>query len=97
MLTPILFGILFSLLRNFAFNSSDYWVYIHTRYDDKLFNLDRLRAKTKVTCVLLREMLFANYAALASHTNEGLQQLIDRFSKACNELENFKYLGSFEA
>ena len=56
-----------------------------TRHDGKLFNLKRLRAKTKVTCVLIREMLFADDAALVSHTQEGLQCLVDRFSKACKE------------
>ena len=41
--------------------------------------------KTKVTCVLIREMLFADDAALVSHTEEGLQCLMDRLSKACKE------------
>ncbi|KAI8493291.1 hypothetical protein Bbelb_292950 [Branchiostoma belcheri] len=45
----------------------------------------RLRAKTKVTRVLLRELLFANDAALASHTPDGLQRLMDSFSDACKE------------
>ena len=46
----------------------------------------RLRAKTKVTTsVLLREKLFADDAALASHTEAGLQVLMDRLSSAWKE------------
>lgn len=84
-LAPTLFGILFSLLLTYAFQSCTDGVYIHTRHDGKLYNLARLRAKTKTTRVLLREMLFADDAALASHTQGGLQRLIDRFSNACKE------------
>ena len=65
-LAPTLFGIFFSLLLNFAFQHSDEGVYLHTRIDAKLFNLSRLKAKAKVRTVLLREMLFADDAALTS-------------------------------
>ncbi|XP_038062349.1 uncharacterized protein LOC119732818 [Patiria miniata] len=84
-LAPTLFGIFFSLLLSFAFGSSPEGVYLPSRADGKLFNLARLRSKTKVTSVLLREMLFADDASLASHTETGLQQLVDRLSYACKE------------
>ena len=45
----------------------------------------RLRAKTKGRHVVIREMLFADDAALVTHTMEDLQQLIDRLSHACKE------------
>ena len=67
-LAPTLFGIFFSMLLQYAFKDCSEGVYIHTRADGKLFNIARLRAKTKVTEVLIREMLFADDAALASHT-----------------------------
>ena len=60
-------------------------VYLHTRADGKLFNLARLRAKTKVRHVVIREMLFADDAALVTHTMEDLQQLMNRLSHACKE------------
>ncbi|XP_076043737.1 uncharacterized protein LOC143026842 [Oratosquilla oratoria] len=47
-LAPTLFGIFFFLLLSYAFNQSEDGVYIHTRNDGSLFNLARLRAKTKV-------------------------------------------------
>lgn len=84
-LAPTLFGIFFSLLLNFAFRESTEGVHLHTRSDGKLFNLARLRAKTKVRTVLIRELLFADDAALSTHTAEALQQLLDRFSYACKE------------
>ena len=84
-LAPTLFGIFFSLMLKFAFGESEEGIYLHTRSDGKLFNLSRLRAKTKVRTVLIREMLFADDAALASHTEEVLQRLMDRFANACKQ------------
>ena len=59
--------------------------YIRTRSDGRLFNLARLRAKTKVRKVLIRDMLFADDAAVATHTQEELQSLMDCFSEACKD------------
>ena len=60
-------------------------VYLHTRSDGKLFNLARLRAKTKVRKVLIRELLFADDATPTTHKHEELQQLISQFSHTCKE------------
>lgn len=84
-LAPTLFGIFFSLLLQHAFQSSTEGVLLHTRHDGKLLNLARFRAKTKIKKVLIREMLFADDAAFVSHTEEGLQILIDDFSRACKD------------
>ena len=75
------------MMLSYAFKSktSTEVVYLHTRDDGKLFNLARLRAKTKVRHVVIREMLFADDAALVTHTIEDLQQLMDRLSHACKE------------
>ncbi|XP_047481631.1 uncharacterized protein LOC125034034 [Penaeus chinensis] len=84
-LAPTLFGIFFSTLLHHAFgnynNNDD--IYLHTRSDNRLFNLSRLSAKDKVRRVLVRELLFADDAAFVSHNPEGLQSLMDRFSAAC--------------
>ena len=85
MLAPTLFRIFFSLLLTYAFGSSDNGVYLHTTSDGRLFNMARLPSKTKVTEVLIREMLFADDAALATNTEDALQRLIDRFAHACRE------------
>ena len=84
-LAPTLFGIFFSLLLQYAFNDCDEGVYLHTRTDGKLFNIARLRAKTKVRRILIRELLFADDVALVFHSVAHLQRLVDRFAHACIE------------
>ena len=73
------------MLLQYAFKDCSEGVYIHTRTDCKLFNIARCHAETKVREILIRELLFADDAALASHTESGLQQLINQFSAACKE------------
>ena len=68
---PTLFGI-FSLLLHYAFHKSEDDIFLHTRSDGNLFNLARLKAKTKVNTVLIRKMLFVDNAALAAHTEDAL-------------------------
>ena len=84
-LAPTLLGIFFSLLLNHAFKHSTEGIHLHTRSDGKLFNLARLRTKTKVRRVLIRELLFADDAALTTHKEKELQQLISQFSHTCKE------------
>ena len=84
-LAPTLFGIFFSMLLQYAFVDCTEGIYIRTRADGKLFNIARLHARTKVREVLIQEMLFADDAALVSHTEAGLQRLVDCLSHACNE------------
>ena len=71
-LAPTLFGIFFALLLKHAFGSTTEGIYLRTRSDGRLFNLARLRAKTKVRKVLIRDMLFADDAAVATHTQREL-------------------------
>ena len=47
-------------------------IYLRTRSGGTLFNLARLRAKTKVRKVLIRDMLFADVASVATHAQEEL-------------------------
>ena len=84
-LAPTLFGTFFSVLLKYAFGSATEGIYLRTRSDGKLFNLARLRAKTKVTIKRSRDFLFADDAAVATHSEEELQMLIDRFASACRE------------
>ena len=83
-LAPTLFGIYFAVMLSQAFDNSNEGVYLHSRSDGKLFNIARLRAKTKIRRVLVRELLFADDAALVSHTESGLQALVNSFSDACS-------------
>ena len=83
-LAPTLFGIFFSMLLRSAFKDSSEGVYLHTRSDGSMYNLARLRAKSKRREVLIRELLFADDAAITSHSQEGLQSMLDSFADACN-------------
>ena len=74
-LAPTLFGIFFSSLIQYAFQDSQEGVFLHTRSDGKLFNLVRLKAKTRVRTMLIHELLFADDAALVSHIADELQEL----------------------
>lgn len=75
-LAPNLLSFFFSMLLNFAFKQSKEGVYLLTRNNDKLFNLASLGVKTKVSTVLIKEMLFADDATLATHTEHNLQKLV---------------------
>ena len=84
-LAPTLFGIFFSTLLQYAFNDCDDGVYVRTKQDSNLFNIARLRAKTKTYEVLICQLLFADDAALTSHSEEGLQRLVNKLSAVCWE------------
>ena len=68
------------MLLQYASKDWSKWVYINTRADGNLYNTAHLRAKTKITKVLIRELLFADDAALTSHSEGRLQQLVTCFS-----------------
>lgn len=82
---PTLFGIFFAVMRKRAFRSTTEGVCLHTRSDGRLFNMSQLKAKTEVREAVIRDMLFADDAALSSHTERQLQSLIDSFLLACQD------------
>lgn len=84
-LAPTLFGIFFAIMLQRAFKDTTEGVYIHTRTDGSLFNLARLKAKTLITKSLIRDLLFADDAAVMAHSPEELQTLLDGLSKACSD------------
>ena len=86
-LAPTVFGIYFAVMLKQAFGNSTEGIYLHTRSDGKLYNIARLRAKTKTREVLIRDMLFADDAAIAAHKNDLLQLLMDRLSQACVDFQ----------
>ena len=57
-------------------------VYIRTPSDGKLFNLARLRAKTRVRTVCVRELLYADDSALVATNPGDMQEIVDRFHAA---------------
>ena len=84
-LAPTLFGIFFAIMLQQAFKDTSEGVYIHSRTDGSLFNTARLKAKTKITKSLIRDLLFADDAAVIAHSPEELQILLNGLSKACSD------------
>ena len=70
MLAPILFGIFFSMLLSHAFKDSEDGIYLHTRSDGKLYNLARLRAKTKVMHVTTPHQTSASGVRCSTQSND---------------------------
>ena len=71
-LAPTLFGIFFALLLRHTFGTASEGICLRTRSAGRLFNLGRLRAKTKVREALIRDTLFAVDAAVTTHTQQEL-------------------------
>ena len=84
-LAPTLFGIFFALLLRHAFGTTSEGICLRTRSDGRLFILGRRRANIKVHEALVRDMLFADDAAVTTHTQKKLKTVMDRFSQACKD------------
>ena len=67
------------------FGTSSEGICLRTRSDGRLFNLGRLRDKTKAREACIGDMLFADDAAVTTHTQQELQALMDRFSQDCKD------------
>ena len=83
-LAPTLFGIYFSFVIRSAFENADKGVSLLTRDDGNFFSLSRFKAKSVVQRVVVRELLYADDAALCASSSEDLQELLDHFSAACD-------------
>ena len=84
-LAATLFGMFFAVMLKHAFGTATEGVYLRTRSDGKLFNLSRLRAKTKVQLKCMWDFLFADDVAIVAYSAEDLQQPMNRFSMACQD------------
>ena len=56
-------------------------VFIRTRSDGTLFHLARLKASTKTRELCIRELLFANDAAIVSHTLKDTRKICKQFEQ----------------
>ena len=83
-LAPTLFSMVFAAMVHDASQDNDDGIQLMYRTDGGVFNLRRLKAKTKVKVATLRELLFADYCALNSNTEAEMQQCVNHFSRACD-------------
>ena len=81
-LAPTLFVIYFVARLQHAFEENEDKIYLKTRFDGSLFSLRRLKSKRLTTKVLIRELLFADDASIATHSEIELQRLVDRLAEA---------------
>ena len=82
-LAPTLFSIYFSVLLSYAFKNCEAGVYIRFRSSGSVFDLSRLKAKTKTLTALIRELLYADDADFIAHSEQDMQLIMDCFSSAC--------------
>ena len=69
----------------YAFGHASEGIFLHACSDGRIFNLARLTAKKRIRTVLIRDLLFADDAAVVAHSAQHLQALLVRFSLASKE------------
>ena len=67
-----------------AFRNCNSGAMIRLRGNDGLFNLKRLKARTKVSLLLLREVFFADDCALIAHNEDELQSILNDFPRVAS-------------
>ena len=87
-LAPTLFGIYAAVLLWLAFKKIEHTcsIQIRFRFDGNLFDLRRLKAKTKVLTEFIREAQYADDIALFSDTPEGLQSLLTSYNQLAKRM-----------
>ena len=60
---------------------------IRYRFDDKLFNLRRLQAKSKVQTGVLDELLYSDDMVKNANSEIKMQNGMDRMSQACDSYD----------
>ena len=83
-LAPTLFSIFFSLMLFIAFKNTSTGIDVIHRFDRGLCQTNNVhfKARTKVTKAKIREFLYADDCALATCSQEDLQELTDHFASA---------------
>ena len=87
-LAPTLFGIYAEVLLWLAFKKIKHTcsVQIRLRYDGDLFDLRRLKAKTKALTVFIRDAQYADDISIFSDTPEGLQSLLTSYNDVAKRM-----------
>ncbi|XP_076054373.1 uncharacterized protein LOC143033060 [Oratosquilla oratoria] len=84
-LAPTLFSMIFTAMLTDAFRDGDIGVSFRYLTDGKLFNHQRLQAKTKVHEAIARDFLLADDCALNASTQADMQRSVDLFTRACDD------------
>ena len=81
-LAPTLFSILFSCMLNDALKDLRPGIQVQFRSSGGIFNLRRLKAKTMVSDVIVRDLLFADDCAVCAHTFDDIQCIMKCFNRS---------------
>ena len=85
-LAPTLFTLFLAALLSTVSEPLSTGVFIRTRCDETLFKLARLKASTYTRKLGICELLFADDAAIVSHTLEDIREICKQFEKSCNRV-----------
>ena len=80
----LLFCIIHSAILHDAFRNCNSGAMIRFRSNGGIFNIQRLKARTKLSLLLLRELLFADDCALIAHTEGELQSILNDFARVAS-------------
>ena len=83
-LGPTVFSMIFAAVLHDASQDNDDGIQLKYRTHGDVFNLERLKAESKVKVAPLRELLFADDCALNSSIEAEVQQCVNHFSRACD-------------
>ena len=78
----MLFNLFYAAMLINAFHDTENGITVQYRTDGGCFNLRRLTAKTKITEMLARDLLYADDCALAAHSIDDAKVITNCFAKA---------------
>ncbi len=85
-IAPTLFAIFIAAILPLIGEELPQGIPIMYRTDGRLFNLSRLKAKSKVNCTTITELQYADDIVIAAHSAEDLQGIRNAFAKAYRAL-----------
>ncbi|CAG4946438.1 unnamed protein product [Colias eurytheme] len=84
-LAPTLFAIYFAVVIKDCIEMAPVGIRIRFRTDGKLFNLDRLRARTKVSHTIITEIMYADDLCFITDSSDSLQRLMTGLGESCSK------------
>ena len=81
-MAPLLITLVFSAMLYDAFHDNDLGALIRFRTDGNVFNLRRLKSKTRTSKVLIRDLFFADDCALLAQKVDDIQDITNVFARS---------------
>ena len=85
-IAPTLFSVFIAFILHLIGKELPQGIPIWYRTDGRLFNLNRFKAKTKIRKTIIMELQYADDNAIAAHSAEDLQGILNAFAKAYRAL-----------